>query len=45
MRLLSITVPIVAFSVVMRGETPVTSAVSDNVPMTIVKSTRSVAST
>ena len=39
------TVPTVAFSVVMSGATPVTSAVSDNVPISIVKFTRTVAST
>ena len=39
------TVPTVAFSVVMSGATPVTSAVSDNVPISIVKFTRTVCST
>ena len=42
MRRLSMTVPTVAFSVVMSGATPVTSAVSDNVPISIVKFTRTV---
>ena len=44
MRRFSMTVPTVAFSVVMSGATPVTSAVSDNVPISIVKLTRTVAS-
>ena len=42
MRRFSMTVPTVAFSVVMSGATPVTSAVSDKVPISIVKFTRSV---
>ena len=44
MRRFSITVPTVAFSVVMNDATPVTSVTSDSVPISIVKLTRTVAS-